>query len=169
MSPIPETGPIVTILLSTTLFHPRQTRKGILDLSCKQGGGSRTKSYSPSAIIHFLMFARNTSPLTWSGSSAAIFLFTMLSVMENICLEHTEVPGTHRDLHVNVEKQVFVAMRRVAVCGDDWVTVFFSDWLCVIHFRNRKYYSLDGPANGWDGKQWNKTSRTVKNALHMAL
>ena len=26
--PIPETGPIVNIWVSTTLFHPRQTRKG---------------------------------------------------------------------------------------------------------------------------------------------
>ena len=30
MSQIPETGPIVKISLSTTLFHPRQTRKGAL-------------------------------------------------------------------------------------------------------------------------------------------
>ena len=28
MSPIPETGPIVNIRVSTTLFHPRQPRKG---------------------------------------------------------------------------------------------------------------------------------------------
>ena len=29
MSPIPETGPIVNISVSTALFHPRQTRRGL--------------------------------------------------------------------------------------------------------------------------------------------
>ena len=64
----------------------------------------------------------------------------MLRAAENTCLERTDVPGTHRDLRVNLERSGYLwqpvspPMQRVAVSGDDMRSQFTAQAGCSVRY-----------------------------------